>query len=281
MARFLISSLIAILIAVLAYRARALNKSGALAAAILGSLILGLGGPSWGVILLTFFISASLLSNRFKQQKKSMAPYASKGSRRDAGQVLANGAVAGCFVLLFNIIGRYFPESQALPALWVGFAASFAGANADTWATELGWLNRRDPVLMGNFKRVPKGTSGGVSLVGSLASLAGSGLVAGMAILTQFLGWAPHISESLEHQFLFITIAGMIGSIVDSTLGATLQVLYYCPHCNQQTEKSPRHSCGAKTTYLHGVPWLNNDWINAACTLSAGIVGMLLAYFVN
>lgn len=281
MARFLISSLIAIGIAALAYWGHALNKSGALAAAILGILILGLGGSSWGVILLSFFISASLLSNRFKKQKTSLNAYASKGSRRDAGQVLANGAVAGFFILLFSAIGHFSPESPALPALWVGYAASFAGANADTWATELGWLNRRDPVLVGSFKRVPKGTSGGVSLVGTFASLVGAALVAGVAVLTQTLGWAPQLSVSLGDVFLFITIGGLVGSLVDSALGATLQVIYYCPQCDQQTEKSPHHGCDTETTYLRGITWLNNDWVNAACTLSAGIVGMLLAFFVN
>jgi uncharacterized membrane protein len=156
-----------------------------------------------------------------------------------------------------------------------------AGANADTWATELGWLNRRDPVLLSSLQRVPKGTSGGVSLVGTLASLAGSGFVAGIAVLTQSLGWAPQFSVSLGDVFLFITIGGLVGSLVDSALGATLQAIYYCPQCDQQTEKTPHHSCGTETRYLSGVSWLNNDWVNAACTLSAGMVGMLLAFFVN
>lgn len=132
MARFLISSAIAVVIAVFAYQARALNRGGALTAAVLGSLILGLGGPSWGVILLSFFISASYLSNRFKQHKSSFNAYASKGSQRDAGQVLANGGVAGIFVVLFSLIGHRFPGSTILPVLWIGFAASFGGANADT-----------------------------------------------------------------------------------------------------------------------------------------------------
>jgi len=279
MTRFLVSSAIAMAIAVLAFQARTLNRGGALTAAILGSLILGLGGPSWGVILLSFFISASYLSSRFKHQKSSLNNYAAKGSQRDAGQVLANGAVAGVFVLLFSLVGLLSSDSFLLPALWIGFASSFAGANADTWATELGWLNRRDPVLLSSFKSVPKGTSGGVSLIGSLASLAGSSLVAGVAILTQSLGWAPQISQPLGNVFLLITIGGLVGSLVDSALGATLQVIYYCPQCDQQTEKTPQHSCGTQTRYLRGVTWLNNDWVNLACTLSAGIAGMLLALF--
>jgi len=279
MARFIISSFVALAIAALAYKVRSLSKTGALSAAVLGILILGLGGLSWGGILLSFFISASALSNRFKQEKSSLNAYAAKGSQRDAGQVLANGAVAGIFVLLHSLLANLLPDSPILPALWVGFAASFAGANADTWATELGWLNRRDPVLIGNFARVPKGTSGGVSLVGTLASLAGAAFVAGVAILTQIVEWAPQISKPMGRVFLFITVGGLVGSLVDSALGASLQVIYYCPQCKQQTEKSPHHSCGAQTVYQRGIPWLNNDWVNAACTLTAGFVGMLLNLF--
>jgi len=106
----------------------------------------------------------------------------------------------------------------------------------------------------------------------------GAALVAGVAVLTQSIGWAPHISQPLGEVFLFITIGGMVGSLVDSVLGATLQASYFCPQCDQQTEKTPRHSCGTETTYLRGISWLNNDWVNAACTLSAGIIGMLLAF---
>lgn len=135
--------------------------------------------------------------------------------------------------------------------------------------------------MLSSFKRVPKGTSGGVSPIGTLASLAGAALVAGVAVLTHSFGWAPQISEPLGKVFLFITIGGMVGSLVDSALGATLQVIYYCPQCDLQTEKTPRHSCGTQTRYLRGVSWLNNDWVNAGCTLSAGVVGMLLAYYIN
>ena len=57
------------------------------------------------------------------------------------------GAWPGQLALAFFVLSRCESDSPLLPVLWVGFAASVAGANADTWATELGMLNPRQPVM--------------------------------------------------------------------------------------------------------------------------------------
>ena len=277
MDQFLWGLFAGVLIAYLAYRARALNKDGAIAAAILGMVVFGLGGVAWALVLLTFFITASGLSRFLKARKADLNADFAKGSRRDAGQVAANGAVAGMLVLAFFILSRYIPESRWVSFLWIGFAASLAGANADTWATELGVLNPRQPVLLTTFKRVPRGTSGAVSLTGTLAALAGSALVAGVAVLTSAAGWAPAGGPALIWQFVIITLAGWFGSFVDSLLGATVQAVYYCSTCGKETERHPEHVCGTATTLKRGLAWLNNDWVNATCTLSAALVGIILA----
>jgi uncharacterized membrane protein len=165
--------------------------------------------------------------------------------------------------------------------LWIGFGASLAAANADTWGTELGLLNPGKPVLLSSFKRVPKGTSGGVSLVGTLASLGGSALVGSAAGLLALAGWGHGGNLRSFLQFLVITGSGMFGALVDSLLGASLQAIYYCSACKKETEQHPLHRCGNPTEHLRGLTWLNNDWVNAACTISAGIMGLLLAILFN
>lgn len=264
-------------IAYLAYRARSLDESGALAAGILGSVVFGLGGVGWAVVLLTFFLSASALSKVFKPEKSAVARDFAKGSRRDAGQVTANGGAGGLLALMFFLLVQFSPENKWLSPLWVGFCASFAAANADTWATELGVLNPRRPVLISSFKRVPQGTSGGVSLVGTLAAMAGSVLVGFMAVLSIRAGWGPVGKLPLWEQFLVITGAGILGGFVDSYLGATVQAVYTCPACETETERHPIHACGRATVLKRGLPWLNNDWVNAACTVSAGLMGVLIS----
>src|SRR5512135_2968789 len=149
--------LLAIIVAVLAYRLHSLNKSGAIAATIVGTLIFGVGGWQWAVLLLTFFITSSGLSRLFKKRKEGLNEKFSKGHERDAGQVLGNGGLATFFAALHGL----YPGSL-LP--WIGFAASLAAVNADTWATELGVLNPTAPRMITNLrKHVEKGTSGGIS----------------------------------------------------------------------------------------------------------------------
>ena len=263
-------------IAYLAHRAHALNHSGGIAAGILGTVVFGLGGPGWALVLLTFFISSSALSRFFNAKKAVAGKEFAKGSNRDAGQVAANGAVAGFLTLGYVVLQQLFPDNGGISFLWVGFAASLAGANADTWATELGILNPRQPILLTTFRRVPLGTSGGVSLVGSLAALSGSALVGLVTILVGGLGWAPALSTPAWGVFVIVAGAGFLGSFVDSLLGATLQAVYRCPACEKETEKYPLHTCGTATVQARGLTWLTNDWVNAACTLSAGLVGVLL-----
>ena len=279
--KFLIGLISGVGIAALAYRARSLDLSGAVAAGVLGTIVFGLGGAAWAIVLLTFFITASGLSVFFKKRKSGIAADFAKGSRRDAGQVLANGGVSGLLALTFFLLSLITPQHPLLPALWAGFAASLAAANADTWATELGVLNPRQPISLRDFKRVPGGTSGAISLVGTLAALGGAMVVAGVAVLMGLAGWTPAGGLGLGGQFILISLAGLLGAMVDSALGAWIQAMYHCPACRKDTERHPLHSCGTETTLTRGIAWLQNDWVNAACTLSAALVAIAVAWLLG
>jgi len=159
------------MIGLLAWLAGALSRSGALAAAISGGLIFGLGGLPWAVLLLTFFISSSLLSRLFINRKAGLSEKFSKGSQRDWGQVFANGGFG-------TILALVYVTAPQLEWPWLAFAGAMAAVNADTWATELGVLNPTPPRLITNWKVVERGASGGVSVLGSLAAGAGAGLIA-------------------------------------------------------------------------------------------------------
>lgn len=248
-----------------AWRLRWLDRGGAVAAFILGSVVFGLGGFSWAALLLAFFFTSSLLSKLFQKRKQNTEKFYSKGSRRDAGQVFANGGLAGLFV----VVHVFFPDSW-LP--WMGFAAAFAAATADTWATELGIFNRKAPVLITTGKPIEMGTSGGISPVGTLASLAGASLIA----LAAWLVWPGDLPAATWGQVTIIGVSGLVGSLVDSWLGATWQAIYFCPQCQKETEKFPMHGCGAETTQIRGWHWLDNDWVNFFCTGSAAVLVIII-----
>ena len=276
--RLAIGVVLACVIAYAARRAHALNRSGMWAAAGLGTVVMGLGGFGWAVLLMGFFISSSLLSHLFKNRKYSLNEKYAKGSERDAVQVLANGGVAGLIVLLqwvvtHNVNNAATGVLDLLP--WMMFAGALAAANADTWATELGALSPNAPRLITSMKIVEPGASGGVTLTGILAALLGSAFIALLAVILWPVMQTARISHSLAYGFALITIAGLAGSLVDSLLGATLQAIYFCPVCRKETERHPLHSCGNATTLHRGLSWLNNDWVNTLCTLSGALFALL------
>ena len=242
----------------LACWAGALTRSGALAAALLGGLLFGLGGLGWAVLLLLFFITSSGLSHLSGRRKAALAEQFAKGSRRDWGQVAANGGLGLLLVLVYAL----WPDQAWV---WVAYAGSLAAVNADTWATELGVLSKTPPRLITNGKVVARGTSGGVSLLGTLAALGGA-LVIGLAA-----GWLLQ-ETGIVVTVLAVSLAGLAGSLFDSWLGATLQAIYVCPRCQKETERHPLHTCGTPTVQVRGWKWLNNDLVNVGCAMFGALL---------
>jgi uncharacterized protein (TIGR00297 family) len=246
------------LVAALAYWRGSLAPSGAVGALVVGTIIYGLGGWVWGILLALFFISSSLLSHYKEREKQAVAEKFDKGHRRDLGQVLANGG-AGAIVALLHV---FFPAPFWLPL----FLGTMATVTADTWATELGTLSQRPPRLITNGQIVPVGTSGGISSFGTAVSFSG-GLLIGLA--------AGLLSQT---NILTLTIAGGIGglagSLCDSLLGATVQQIYSCVRCEKETEK--KLHCGQPTRPLRGWGWMNNDMVNFLASLFGGATAVLV-----
>lgn len=248
-----------------AWRAKALSRSGALAAALVGGGIFGLGGWSWALLLLSFFIGSSALSLllALRQRRFGLHEKFAKGSRRDAGQVLANGGLA----LILTGLHAAFPTCGWV---WIAFCGALAAVNADTWATELGVFSPVPPRLITTLRPVESGTSGGVSALGSLAALAGAGVIAGLA------AWL----DGTAAVWLPALLGGLVGSAVDSLLGATLQAVYFCPACQKETERHPQHACGTPTQPRRGWRWLNNDWVNFCCALAGAATAVLMHWLL-
>jgi uncharacterized protein (TIGR00297 family) len=243
-----------------AWRLGSLSKSGVVGAALTGGLIFGLGGWRWAVLLLVFFLSSSLLSKTFSRRKSAFSEKFSKGSRRDWGQVMANG---GAGTLLVITLG-FFPGETWL---WIAYAGAIATVNADTWSTEIGVLSPRPPRLITNGRRVATGTSGGVSPLGLLATLVGAALIGLVAAALGERGWDGAL-------LLVATLGGTCGSLFDSLLGATRQAIYYCPMCDKETERHPLHLCGTHTRQMRGWRWLTNDGVNFLASILGGLVAV-------
>ncbi len=253
-------------ISAIAYRGRSLSRSGVLGAILVGTITFGLGGWRWGLLLIAFFVLASLLSHYRRGQKQGLAEKFAKGHRRDLGQVLANGGLGALLAIL------HFLRPNDL--FFAAFLGSMAAVSADTWATELGVLSPRSPRLITTGEVVPVGSSGGVTLWGIMASIAGALTMGVLAWLLLALGNAATSASIL----ILASVSGLLGSLFDSFLGATLQGVYRCPRCRVETERMV-HRCGHRTIHIRGWRWFNNDLVNFTSSLLGAIVASLTHFF--
>ena len=221
--------------------------AGAAAGGLIAAVVLRGAGWSGLALLGLFVLSGSILTR--------VAGARSTGGAmpRRAAQVLANGWTAALGAALVPLTPS---------AGWAVLAGGLAAAQADTWATEIGIRTPRPPVLLTTGAPVPPGTSGGVTPAGTAAGLLGAAALGGAAgVVARDAGLA-----------LAVAAAGVVGMLVDSVLGATVQVAYRCTACDAAVEGA-RH-CGVAARRLSGLPWITNDLVN---TLATGVGGALAA----
>jgi uncharacterized protein (TIGR00297 family) len=194
-----------ILVAIVCVRTNKLTIPAAAMAALIAVLI-ALGAYYGGLVLLgTFFILGVTATSHKKQLKASAAdPHP---QQRTAGQVFANGGVAAIMALLVI----WHPANAFICILML--AASLASATADTLSSELGMVYGRNFYNILTFKREPKGLDGVISLEGTLLGAAGALLIA--VIYGAFFGWTSGVPA--------VWLAGVMGNVIDSLLGATLE----------------------------------------------------------
>lgn len=257
LARAAIGAVFSTLVALAARRARTLATSGAIAAAVVGTLSVA-AGWSWGALLLSMFVSSSALSRLGEREKaERVGSVVEKGGDRDARQVFANGGVYAVAAL----------GSLIVPSpIWYSIGAgALAASAADTWATEVGTLAGRDPISILSGRRVAPGTSGGISLVGTAAGIGGAAFIGAATALVR---WPAPVAA--------VVAGGMAGALADSLLGATVQARRWCEQCAASTERVV-HSCGTPTRHAGGLAGFDNDAVNAVCSGVGALVALLLS----
>jgi len=230
--RWISATVVPVIIVSWGHTRKSLSRSGALLALLVG-FCLTLAHYSFFLCLLTFFVTSSKATKYKQDMKKKLEVDFKEGGQRNWLQVLCNGGMATELSLLYLLdIG-----SADLPvdfrgqyrASWLGMAilGAMSCCNGDTWASELGTvLTNSKPVLITTFQRVDKGTNGGVTLVGLVCSLLG-GLTIGLAYYVGIiLSCNTEDLEMAPNQMIVILVGGLgglIGSLLDSLIGASLQ----------------------------------------------------------
>ncbi len=184
-----------------------LTITAAVVAALIASFIYA-GVGFCGIILLgSFFIMGVLATSHKKNLKRYLSSEEDSG-RRNTAQVLANGGVA----LILAVTALVFPDLEEIMLLLI--ACSFSSATADTLSSELGMVYGKRFYNILSFKPDMKGENGVISFEGTMSGLAGSVIIALLYGLCT--NW--YLSATL-----IIIVAGIIGNLSDSILGATLE----------------------------------------------------------
>jgi uncharacterized protein (TIGR00297 family) len=210
-----------VVMGLITYWRKALDLFGSIFMIIMGIVIIFTAGANW-LILIFLFLILGLVSTKYKHQyKKDIGVY--EGTRT-LKNVISNGIVP----FIMAAFGNYG-----------GFIGSIATATADTLASEIGVTVQ--PRLITTFKKVPPGTDGGISVVGTVAGIIGAGII---GIAAYLLGIFPDPYVTLKISI----IAGTVGCFVDSILGAVLERRNY----------------------------ISNEYVNLIATITGAALGIIM-----
>jgi uncharacterized protein (TIGR00297 family) len=247
-----------------------LDLGGATVGAAIGVVVTLTGGWAWFTLVVVFFLLAGLFTRYGFREKAQLGVAQERGGARGWPNALANGGLAAALA-----VGEYVTRAYGLPGslLAIAFVGAVATSTADTLGTELGLLSRAKPHMITGFRAVTPGTSGALSFRGLLAALWGALVIGGIAWL---LGVVPlPISTAL----VSIGLAGLVGALVDSVLGATAQGMFRCSVCGVETESGRHH--GFRTTHSRGLRWLDNNGVNVLATGAGALVAVLVGLGVH
>lgn len=240
--------------------------------------ILTISNYCFCVSLLVFFVTSSKATKFRSSRKRVLEEDFKEGGQRNWVQVFCNGGVAAQLALLYAMetgIAGEIPINFVADfnASWfaISVLASLACANGDTWASEIGSVvSKEDPILITSLRRVPRGTNGGVTLVGLIVSALG-GIVVGIGFyLTIFICANRESLQSSPAQWPVIIIglfAGFFGSVIDSLIGATLQYSGIDTKTGKVVE-TPAEG----VHHISGIRLFDNHSVNLLSTLMTALI---------
>lgn len=256
---FVVSILFSFCIGLYAYSKKSISKSGLAALIFICGFFIYNQSYEALAILFAMFASSSVLSKYKHAYKADMDKVVAKTGPRDAMQAFANLGIA---VLCHSAY------------LWSGyegllftFVGSIAASNADSWASEIGGLSKKTPIMITNLKPITKGISGGITLLGTFGGILGS-------LFISTLGYVLLSNSNSIALLLIAFISGILGFISDSLLGALLQAQYVDTN-NEVTERSENG------TLVKGFAWIDNDMINLICSFIGACTALILFLIIQ
>lgn len=216
------------------------------------------GGESMYILSVSLFAINEIIS---KLTKKHSFDNVEEKKPRNAIQILCVSFVPFILTLIYYLTNKEM-------FLYIGYILIIEQF-ADTIASTIGVLSKYNPVDIIRFKRVERGISGGVSLIGSISALLAT-------IVSTFI--IIYYIEFKLYLILTIVIISFIGTILDSVVGSLFQSSYLCNICNKQKEESI--CCGSDATLIKGYRIINNSMVNFITGILCVIVGIIVFNFI-
>lgn len=269
-------------ISIAAYKARVIRRDALLASTAIGTLVSLLGPIS--VMLFLLFLAYAVAVTKLGRGIKARLGVDKDIGGRNFKQVVSVGMVPSLLAAassLTYIMGMVASSKILLLA----YVTSLASTSADTWASEVGVLSRSKPRLLTMPRaNVAPGTSGAVTLMGELSSVAGSSAVVFTYLMaTKIFDKAPpliafnwDLAKPTTILVVSMIILGYVGEVLDSVLGAIAQPKYFCDRCHVITEHEV-HICGNPTRIIYKPPIsLRNEEVNLVSTVVVALLAILI-----
>lgn len=124
----------------------------------------------------------------------------------------------------------------------------------------MGMLSRQRPILVTKpWKRVPTGTNGGITAWGTAWSGIGGAIMGLSNVVMDLLSGLTPIQPI--RTIAFGCLCGLLGSLVDSLLGATVQASYWDPETKLSYQSD---NCPPTAKHVCGFNLLSNAQVNLA-----------------
>jgi len=256
----IVGALAGALTALITVKARALTVAAALEAVVIIVCSCFFGGWFGLVFLLLAYMTIAVVDHFLKGRTENIFGGMNKKSGpRDFIQVAANGLPATVCIVLYGVFEHR--------AFIVGFSVALAEALADSIASDVGVLSKKDPVSICRLRPVPRGLSGGVSLLGTLSSFAST-----VFMTLIYFAFFRNVGEALA-----VLVFANLGCLIDSVIGDLFQEKLSCKACGCLTEK--KSHCNTPTVHASGIKNLDNCSVNiisnVLCSAAAVLVLML------
>ena len=210
--QFLLGFCINFILICLFYIFPLMTKSGWISAGILGTILWGcLSWQGWMSVVAYLFLG-SLVTKIGYKFKKEKGIAEKRGGRRGPENVWGSAATGLFFAMMTKL------NLANLVFLKIGFAASFTAKLADTFGSEIGKRFGGETYLITSFKKVERGTEGGVSIEGTISSLFGAIFMALVMLSLSII--------STKYEFIIVSISGFLATIFESIIGAKYQNKY-------------------------------------------------------